>query len=72
MIYQALERTLRNLLLERWDKHSGDRNDPPDAGEIRSRAEALLARFPDIDAEILPGKSVIGGGATPDQSLERG
>ena len=29
----------------------------------------MLARWPDLKAEILPGQSVIGGGSTPQQSL---
>jgi L-seryl-tRNA(Ser) seleniumtransferase len=39
------------------------------AVEVYERTAALLERFPEIDAEIVPGKSVVGGGATPDQSL---
>src|SRR5207302_9471585 len=68
MVYQALEATLRNLLLERWENIPALAMIRQSAAEIYGRAEALLARFPDLDAEILPGKSVIGGGATPDQS----
>jgi L-seryl-tRNA(Ser) seleniumtransferase len=36
---------------------------------IRARAEALLARVPEMRAEIVPGSSVAGGGATPEQSI---
>ena len=32
-------------------------------------AEALVARIPGLRAEILPGNSVAGGGATPEQSI---
>jgi L-seryl-tRNA(Ser) seleniumtransferase len=39
------------------------------AAAIRSRAEALLARLPRLPASLLEGQSVIGGGATPEQSL---
>jgi L-seryl-tRNA(Ser) seleniumtransferase len=70
LIYQALEATLRNLLLERWDRVPALDMIRQPAGEIHARAEMLLRRSPDIDAEILPGKSVIGGGSTPDQSLD--
>jgi L-seryl-tRNA(Ser) seleniumtransferase len=38
--------------------------------EIYLRAEALLSRWPSIEAELLPGTSVIGGGSTPEQSLD--
>jgi L-seryl-tRNA(Ser) seleniumtransferase len=70
LICEALEGTLRNLLLERWAKIPALAMMAQTAAEVYQRAEALLMRFPDVDAEILPGKSVIGGGATPDQTLE--
>jgi L-seryl-tRNA(Ser) seleniumtransferase len=70
MIYQALEATLRNLLLERWENIPAIAMIRQTATEIYLRAEALLSRFPELDAELVPGKSVIGGGATPDQSLD--
>jgi L-seryl-tRNA(Ser) seleniumtransferase len=69
MIYQALENTLRNLLLERWDQVPALAMLRQTAEEIRARAEALVARVPGIRAEVVAGKSVIGGGATPEQSI---
>jgi len=69
LIYQTLESTLRNLLLERWQRIPALAMIRQTAVEVYERAAALLERFPEIDAEILPGKSVVGGGATPDQSL---
>jgi L-seryl-tRNA(Ser) seleniumtransferase len=43
------------------------------AAEIRERAERLLtslqAALPALKAELAPGESVIGGGATPEQSI---
>jgi L-seryl-tRNA(Ser) seleniumtransferase len=69
IVYQALANTLRSLLLERWDDVPAlalIRRTPAD---IRARAEALLARVPGLSAEILPGSSVAGGGATPEQSI---
>jgi L-seryl-tRNA(Ser) seleniumtransferase len=39
------------------------------ADEIRTRAGRLIACMPEIRAEIVPGSSVIGGGATPEQSI---
>jgi L-seryl-tRNA(Ser) seleniumtransferase len=36
---------------------------------IRERAEAFRRRLEGIEAEVIPGLSVIGGGATPDQAL---
>ncbi len=70
MTYQSLEWTLRNLLLERWDEVPALAMIRQPAAVIYQRAEALLARFPAIEANIVPGKSVIGGGATPEQALE--
>jgi L-seryl-tRNA(Ser) seleniumtransferase len=69
MIYQALEKTLRDLLLERWDAIPALAMIRQPADEIKRRAEALLAELPELRAEIVPGKSVIGGGATPEQSI---
>lgn len=70
MIYSALETTLRDTLLERWEAIPAIAMIRQTAAEIHERARDLLARFPHIHAELLPGKSVIGGGATPDQSLD--
>jgi L-seryl-tRNA(Ser) seleniumtransferase len=70
LTYQALGATLRNVLLERWDEIPAVSMIRQTAEEIHERAEGLLKRFPDVRARILPGKSVIGGGSTPDQSLD--
>jgi L-seryl-tRNA(Ser) seleniumtransferase len=70
LIIQALEGTLRNLLFERWSKIPALAMIAQTPAEVYLRAEALLKRFPEVDGEILPGKSVIGGGATPDQTLD--
>ena len=69
LIYQALENTLRNLLLERWDAIPALAMIRQPAESIRARAEALLARVPHVRAEVIEGRSLIGGGATPEQSL---
>ncbi|HYW45287.1 MAG TPA: L-seryl-tRNA(Sec) selenium transferase [Bryobacteraceae bacterium] len=69
LIYQALENTLRALLLEQWDRVPALAMIRQAAAEIRSRAEALLARAPGIRAEVVPVNSVIGGGATPEQAI---
>jgi L-seryl-tRNA(Ser) seleniumtransferase len=70
MTYFALEAALRNTLLERWDAIPALAMIRQTPAAIYSRAEALLARFPQIAAEIHPGKSVVGGGSTPDQELD--
>jgi L-seryl-tRNA(Ser) seleniumtransferase len=68
-IYQILEVTLRNLLLERWDQIPALRMIRMDAGLVRARAEALLPSLEGVKAGIVEGSSVIGGGSTPAQAL---
>jgi L-seryl-tRNA(Ser) seleniumtransferase len=69
LIYQALETTLRHLVMERWDAVPALAMIRQPATEIRTRAEALLARLPALRAQVVEGSSVIGGGATPEQSI---
>jgi len=66
LTYAALEETLRNVLLERWDQIPALRMIALTADQIRARAEKLAEG---LSVEIVPGESVIGGGSTPDQSL---
>jgi L-seryl-tRNA(Ser) seleniumtransferase len=67
LITQALETTLRHLLFERWDEIPALRMIGTSSEEIRARAERFRQRLPAL--EILEGRSVAGGGSTPDQSL---
>lgn len=67
---QALEATLRLLLLERWDQIPALAMLRLPAARIRERAERLLPSLPSGRAEIVAGKSVAGGGSTPEQFLE--
>ncbi len=69
VIYQVLENSLRNLLLERWDDVPALAMLRQSADQIRERALALVARVPQLRAEVTAGESVIGGGATPEQSI---
>ena len=69
MITQALEGTLRNLLLERWDGVPAIAMIREPADRIRDRSHALLARVPELNAGVIAGESVTGGGATPEQSI---
>jgi L-seryl-tRNA(Ser) seleniumtransferase len=69
LIYQSLENTLRNLLLERWNAVPALAMIRQSADEIRVRAEKLIAGVPQIRAEVIAGNSVIGGGATPEQAI---
>jgi L-seryl-tRNA(Ser) seleniumtransferase len=68
MVYQALEGTLRNLLLENWGAIPALAMIRQTADEVRARAEALVKRT-GIRAQLIPGESVIGGGATPEQAI---
>jgi L-seryl-tRNA(Ser) seleniumtransferase len=68
LIYQVLEGTLRKLLLEQWDAIPALAMIRQSAEEVRGRAEELVRRA-GLYAEIVPGASVIGGGATPEQSI---
>jgi L-seryl-tRNA(Ser) seleniumtransferase len=69
VIYQALETTLRNLLLERWGAVPALAMLRQTPDQIRARAENLLARMPGVRARVVAGQSVIGGGATPEQTV---
>ena len=69
VICQLLETTLRSLLLERWDEVPAIAMLRQSAAQIRQRALALVARVPGLRAEVIAGESVIGGGATPEQSI---
>ena len=68
MVYQALEVTLRRLLFEQWDSIPALAMIRQSAADVRRRAEDLMRRA-NVDAELLAGLSIIGGGATPEQSL---
>ena len=69
LIYQALETTLRNLLLERWDQVPALAMIRQSGPELRARAEKFQASLDGVLTEMVEGRSVIGGGATPEQPL---
>lgn len=70
LIYQVLETTLRHLVMEAWDEIPALRMIRTSAKEIRQRAERLLGKVPKLEGELVRGRSVVGGGSTPEQSLE--
>jgi L-seryl-tRNA(Ser) seleniumtransferase len=70
LIYQALETTLRHLLLERWDRIPALRMIALSADQLRARADSLIDRLDGVPAEVIDGESVIGGGSTPEQPLK--
>jgi L-seryl-tRNA(Ser) seleniumtransferase len=69
LIYQALENTLRALVLEQWERIPALRMIRMSAEELRARAERMVESTPGLQARIEPGESVIGGGSTPEQSI---
>jgi L-seryl-tRNA(Ser) seleniumtransferase len=69
LIYQALETTLRNLLLEKWDQIPALRMIGQSSQELRARAERFVSKLDGVPAAVVEGESVIGGGSTPEQSL---
>jgi L-seryl-tRNA(Ser) seleniumtransferase len=69
LIYQALETTLRNLLLERWDQIPALRMISMASTELRARSEHFAARLDGLRTHVIEGQSLIGGGATPGQPL---
>src|ERR1700677_4524728 len=68
LIYQALENTLRSLVLERWDEVPALRMISQTGEALRVRAESFLGRLDGLRASVIEGSSMIGGGATPGQS----
>jgi L-seryl-tRNA(Ser) seleniumtransferase len=66
--HQAMEMTLRAILLGEYDKIPALRMIRMSAAEIRGRAEAFVRRI-GPGAKIREGESVVGGGATPEQPL---
>ena len=69
LIYQALETTLRNLVLERWDRIPALRMISQSSEELRARSERVLGLLDGVRASLVEGSSVIGGGSTPGQPL---
>jgi L-seryl-tRNA(Ser) seleniumtransferase len=69
LIYQILEASLRNLLLERYDEIPALRMIRMPAADVKRRAEALAEKLPGLETSVEPGVSVIGGGSTPEQEI---
>jgi L-seryl-tRNA(Ser) seleniumtransferase len=67
LITQALETSLRHLVFEQWDAIPALRMIRMSADEILARAKGIRAHIPSL--QIVEGRSVAGGGSTPDQSL---
>jgi L-seryl-tRNA(Ser) seleniumtransferase len=63
---QALETTLRHIVWEQWDALPAYRMVRRTAEEI---GESAARVFAGLDAEIIAGESLLGGGSTPEQTL---
>jgi L-seryl-tRNA(Ser) seleniumtransferase len=70
LIYQALETTLRNLVLERWDRIPALGMISQSSEGLRARAHQFLGHLDGLRASVVEGSSVIGGGSTPGQPLD--
>jgi len=70
LIYQALETTLRNVLLQRWDQIPALRMISQSGKELSERAERMCDKLSGLRAEVMEGSSMIGGGSTPGQPLQ--
>lgn len=71
MTYAALDATLRDYQLQRWDEIPVLRMMRMSIEEIQSRAHDLAAMLEGLPAEVdlVEGQSLPGGGATPEQTL---
>jgi L-seryl-tRNA(Ser) seleniumtransferase len=67
VIIKGLSETLQRLIFAKYDEIPALKMLRMSAEEIRKRAEKLRALVPSL--EIIEGRSVAGGGSTPDQSL---
>ncbi len=67
LITQILEKSLRHLVFEQWSQIPAMRMIRMSADEIRARAEKIREQIPDL--QIIEGRSVAGGGSTPEQSM---
>jgi L-seryl-tRNA(Ser) seleniumtransferase len=69
LICQALENTLRNLVLERWDRIPALRMISQSGEKLRARSEQMVGFLDGLRVSVIEGSSVIGGGSTPGQPL---
>jgi L-seryl-tRNA(Ser) seleniumtransferase len=67
LVVKGLAETLRRLIFAEYDEIPALRMLRMSADEIRARAEKLRDLVPSL--EIIEGRSVAGGGSTPDQTL---
>lgn len=68
-IYQILETTIRNVLLEKWENLPALWMIRQSQDQVRQRAQVFKSNVSGLKVELIEGESVIGGGATPAQSI---
>ena len=69
LIIEALETTLRYLLVQDWQAVPTMRMIMTPESVVRDRAERVAAQMDGIECLVRAGNSPIGGGSTPDQTL---
>ena len=69
LICQALETSLRSLVFERWHKIPALQMLSLSVDQMRVRSEQFQRKISRYQTDLIDGESVIGGGATPAQSL---
>ena len=67
LVIKGLAETFRDLIFAKYDQIPALKMLRMGADEIRARAEKIRVHVPAL--EIIEGRSVAGGGSTPDQSL---
>jgi L-seryl-tRNA(Ser) seleniumtransferase len=67
LVVKGLAETLNDLIFGKYDRIPALKMLRMSSEEIRARAEKLRERVPGL--EIIEGRSVAGGGSTPDQTL---
>lgn len=69
LVIEALETTLRHLLLQNWQEIPTLRMIFASPDALRARAEQIAVRLSQLRITIRESESPIGGGSTPDQTL---
>src|SRR5690606_25484093 len=70
LILEAMEHTLRSLHLKRYREIPALAMIFATVEEVEARARAFAASLPDFALSVRHGQSMIGGGSTPEQSLD--
>ena len=69
LVIEALETTLRYLLLQDWNAIPTLRMIFTHQNELRARAQSVADQLSELNPTVRESESLIGGGSTPDQML---